>query len=75
MQEGADANAKDQFGQTLLDWLYKYYRNDILIELVFLMIENGANVNAKNGDGRIPLHILCEYYKKDDMIDLVTYFI
>jgi serine/threonine protein kinase len=52
LKEGADVNAKDEFGWTPL------HKAAILghIEVVKLLIKEGADVNAKNEFGWTPLH-------------------
>ena len=50
--DGADVNAKDQNGRTLLQLAaLKGHK-----EVVELLIAKNANVNAKNKDGETPLH-------------------
>jgi len=49
LRNGADVNAKDNDGKTLLHW-----RSDP--ESVKALLEAGADVNAKDNRGRTPLH-------------------
>jgi ankyrin repeat protein len=49
---GADANAKDNLGETPLHWASKNGHSQAVIEL----LEHGADVNAKDNVGIIPLH-------------------
>ena len=51
LENGADVNAKDDFGTPLHD----ASRNG-RTEVVELLLERGAEVEAKNKDGRTPLH-------------------
>lgn len=51
---GANVNAKDKDGRTLLH--YKIFSPEK--DLVETLIENGANINAKDNEGRTPLYHL-----------------
>ena len=53
ISEGAEVNAKDEYGMTPL--LYATWKSSP--EIVQLLIEKGADVNARNTDGRTPLTI------------------
>ena len=51
IEQGADANERDHFGNTALHLALAYP------DLIELLLENGANVNAKNALGNTPLHL------------------
>ncbi|OGH96804.1 MAG: hypothetical protein A2104_02905 [Candidatus Melainabacteria bacterium GWF2_32_7] len=50
LKKGADINARDDYGQSLLH--KKAYNR----EITELLIKNGADVNARDKDGKTPLH-------------------
>jgi ankyrin repeat protein len=50
LDQGADVNATDQFGNTSLHLAVRYP------ELVRLLLERGARVGARNAFGDTPLH-------------------
>jgi ankyrin repeat protein len=51
IEQGADADERDHFGNTALHLALAYP------ELIELLLESGANVNAKNALGNTPLHL------------------
>jgi len=56
IEDGADINAKDKYGNTPLIIAAR----DDRAEIVKILIENGAEVNAKNEKGETPLYwVLC----------------
>jgi cytohesin len=75
IDKGADVNAKDNQGNTLLHTLSSQ-------ELVELLIDKGADVNAKNNKGNTPLDKIFEqqffsldYYRKNDSMELIELLI
>ena len=52
LENGADANARDQKGITALSWAAMAGR----VEAVALLVKEGANVDARNRDGAASLH-------------------
>jgi len=61
VKKGADVKAKNTSGLTPLHYLCQRYKNDNLIDIVQLLIENGAEVNAKDNYGWTPLSLLCRF--------------
>ena len=56
VENGADANAKDDNGRTaLMDASYNGH-----LEIVKYLVENGADVNVKNDQGKTALDIAKE---------------
>jgi ankyrin repeat protein len=51
IEQGADADETDHFGNTALHLALAYP------DLLELLLENGADVNAKNALGNTPLHL------------------
>jgi ankyrin repeat protein len=51
IEQGADADETDHFGNTALHLAIGYP------DLMALLLESGANVNAKNAMGNTPLHL------------------
>jgi ankyrin repeat protein len=51
IEQGADADETDHFGNTALHLALAYP------DLMKLLLESGANVNAKNAMGNTPLHL------------------
>jgi ankyrin repeat protein len=51
IQQGADPNDTDHFGNTALHLALRYP------EMVRLLLESGSKVNAKNAMGNTPLHL------------------
>ncbi len=51
LEQGADADETDHFGNTALHLALAYP------DLIELLLENGADVNAKNALGNTPLHL------------------
>ncbi|HBE56113.1 MAG TPA: hypothetical protein DDW56_00905, partial [Cyanobacteria bacterium UBA11366] len=62
--KGADINAKDANGDTLLhkELYYKYYKDD---EIAKLLIAKGADINAQNNDGYTPLRLALQNNNKE----------
>lgn len=67
LTEGADVNAKDKYGDTLLHSAAYEGRK----EMVELLIAKGAEVNAKNIYGGTPLHFAATFGHKD-VVELLT---
>ena len=51
IEQGADADETDHFGNTALHLALGYP------DMITLLLQNGANVNAKNALGNTPLHL------------------
>lgn len=51
IEQGADADERDHFGNTALHLALAYP------DLIELLLESGADVNAKNAMGNTPLHL------------------
>jgi len=51
IEQGADADETDHFGNTALHLALNYP------EMISLLLESGASVNAKNALGNTPLHL------------------
>ncbi len=66
---GADVNAKNQFGNTLLHKASEYG----YLDGMKCLVELGADVEAKNGGGNTPLHKASEYGHLDVVKYLVAY--
>lgn len=59
LESGADVNStKDAWGRTPLHNFFVYCRNDNLVDIIKLLIQNGADVRAKDAFGDTPLHKL-----------------
>jgi len=56
LEEGADANVKDNSGATLLHFVAILYVDEIGAYIAELLIKYGADVNAKDENGYAPLH-------------------
>ncbi len=54
IEEGAEVNETDHFGNTPLHLAFRYP------EMVRLLLDSGAEVNAKNAFGNTPLHLAVE---------------
>ncbi|KAH8987324.1 ankyrin repeat-containing domain protein [Lactarius akahatsu] len=66
LQHGADANVKDNRGETPLHQLFvNYGSDDYFLDLARLLLEHGTDVNARNHNHMTPLHlaIISERYK------------
>jgi ankyrin repeat protein len=50
LQDGADINAVDKWGNTPLHSVVKHYKH-----VVKFLLDSGASVNARNKDGQTPL--------------------
>ena len=61
IEKGADINAKDKGGWTLLNWAIG--KNNT--EISRLLIEKGAAVNAKSNNGITPLYLAIEKYNTE----------
>jgi ankyrin repeat protein len=51
LEQGADVNEKDHFGNTALHLALAYP------DMIDLLLQNGADVDAKNAMGNTPLHL------------------
>jgi len=58
VEQGADINVKDQFGNTPLHNQASYFNHDLL----GLMIDLGADIEAKNNSGETPLFSAVDKY-------------
>ncbi|MDB4797386.1 ankyrin repeat domain-containing protein, partial [bacterium] len=61
LEEGANVNVKDKWGQTLLH----HAANEDRKEIVELLIAAGADVKAKDEDGVTPLHFTAANRRKE----------
>jgi ankyrin repeat protein len=52
-----------------------FYKNDNLIDITQLFIENGIDVNCKNIYRNNALTILCPIYKNENLIDVIKLLI
>jgi len=64
IEQGADVNAKDKYGQMPLH----FAANRASMDLAQLLIDNGADVNAKNMQGHTPLYSAATQYVSRDVI-------
>ncbi|PVD21592.1 hypothetical protein C0Q70_17390 [Pomacea canaliculata] len=69
VRTGADINAKDANGSSLVHYLLKDGDKDALD----CLLELGADINAKDAEGYTPLHIACREGKNDDAIWLTKH--
>jgi hypothetical protein len=67
LNEGADVNAKNKYGQTPLHWAATWGHLDI----VKLLVDRGADINAKDEDGETPLH----WAAANDHLDVVEFLL
>ncbi len=67
-EDPIDVNLKLESGYTLLNTLWRYYKDVHLIDLVKLMVKKDADVNTKERLGSTPLHSLCYNYENDMMV-------
>ena len=78
VENGANVNAKDNKGKTLL--MYAIF-NRANIKIVECLVENGANVNAKDNNGNTPLKYAVEKSKevdaneKDKIVKIIEYLV
>ncbi|XP_046364423.2 putative ankyrin repeat protein RF_0381 [Haliotis rufescens] len=63
IQNGADVNKTDKYGQTAFHLLCQRSRVDV--RTVHLLLQNGASVNAADNNGNTPLHYICQRHKAD----------
>ncbi len=66
LDNGADVNARDRFGRTVL--MIAAYRGHN--DLVRLLLERGADVNAQDNDGRTA-HAFAAFYRRSDTLRLL----
>lgn len=64
LERGADVNAKNEEGDTVL----MFEKN---IEMVKLLLDAGADVNAKNLEGNTPFIIAAEYISNNKVFELL----
>lgn len=78
LKNGADVNAKTDYGVTPFHLLCENYQGDKLHVIAKLLIQNGAEVNAegRGWNGReTPLQKLCYYYKNENLVNAVKLLI
>jgi ankyrin repeat protein len=51
--------------------LCEYYKNENLIDIIRLFIENGIDVNCKDKDGWNALIYLCRFYKNENLVGII----
>lgn len=68
--KGADVNARDRSGDTLLHEIAQYRSNNAVM-IAELLIDRGADINAKNKYGRTPLHSAANLFINKDMTELL----
>ena len=59
IENGADANSKDNYGRTPLHDACQC--NGRFVNIINLLIENGSQVNEQDNEGNTPLHMACWY--------------
>ena len=58
IEQGADVNAKNEYGQTALMWAASSENN---LEVAKLLLQAGADANAKNNEGQTALMVAAFY--------------
>lgn len=65
IQEGGDAEIKNNNGETLLHIACKYTDNEeVTLQIVTLLLNNGAKINQIDSFGNTPLHNAVPIHKK-----------
>ena len=62
IEQGADVNESDHFGNTALHLALSYP------EMAQMLLESGAEVNAKNAMGQTPLHLAVKYRRSMEIL-------
>jgi len=71
IEDGADVNAKDEYGNSVLHDAVRYNQN---ADITQLLIDKGADVNAStNREGESVLHYAAQYNQNADIIPLLIY--
>ena len=75
IERGADVNAKDEIGDSILGWACCSRK----LDLVKILVEHGANVNIKNKNGITPLGEVCDMsslrHEEDKYLEVAKYLI
>ena len=69
IDNGADVDAKDKYGNTALIFALCWGKNP---DVVRAFIDGGADVNARNEKGKTPLTIAKECHNKPEIIKMLT---
>ncbi|WP_337874410.1 M48 family metalloprotease [Exiguobacterium sp.] len=69
LQNGADVNIQDEYGETPLHNLF--YNDEVDPEIVQLLLDNGADVTIENESGMTPIDIAKEWGHGPQVIELM----
>ena len=77
IERGADVNAKNESGDSILTWACR----SSMLDLVKILVGHGANVNIRNRDGITPLGEVCDMsrlrlgHDEDKYLEIAKYLI
>ena len=71
LKRGADINAKDLEGNSVLHLLVKNKNSNL--EAIRFLVEKGADIHSKNKEGRTLFHEIEDYYDQNQNKELVQY--
>ena len=75
IQEGADVNARDRYGNAIITLAISFRNAEAFINVVRLLLANGADINASDRAGNTTLHLVVHLYEVRDAMKIAAFLL